>query len=102
MQVNLLPNPLGVAQKNTYPFDWTINVKLPFDSALSRLIILQEYNEDYTSTLTNMKNSMRKTNMVPKNVTHQSSDKQSLIWISRNIWVIIWVICTETDIRKTR
>lgn len=36
-----LTEPPWGCQKNTYPFDWTINVKLPFESALSGFIILQ-------------------------------------------------------------
>lgn len=43
-QLNLLPNPHWDAQ-NTYPLDRSINVKLPFDSALSCLIILQRLTQ---------------------------------------------------------
>ena len=36
-ELNLLPNPAGNAQ-NTYSLDWTIRLKLPFDSAFNCLI----------------------------------------------------------------
>lgn len=39
------------------------------------------------------------TNTTLENTTYEFSHKQCLVWISRHIWVIMWIICIEANIR---
>lgn len=85
---------------NTYPFNRSISLKLPFDPALSCLIILKRENIKQVGTQ-NYYTVPRKL-MQRRSTTHKPSHKQSFIWISRNNWVVIRIICINCNIKISK
>lgn len=95
IRMKLLPNPLRDIKKYLPVWlDHMTQTPFWFCSQWSRNSVRRQQQKDMTNyTLISV------TNTTLENTTYEFSHKQCLVWISRHIWVIMWIICIEANIR---